>query len=126
MSGRGEDSSGAGDSRTCLQAHGHALGAPHLETFRARSAHIPATAATGTRADATSHDPSGTAGVAAGGGAADAPGDPKLPERRLSVVVLANTEALWWGNSVVCAEIATRPVAMRFLADCAAPVAVSP
>jgi CubicO group peptidase (beta-lactamase class C family) len=50
----------------------------------------------------------------------------KLPGRRLSLVVLANTEALWWGNSLVRAEIATSPVAQQFLAEFATTPAVSP
>ena len=39
----------------------------------------------------------------------------KAPERRLTLIVLANTEALWWGNSLVRAEIHLSPVAAKFL-----------
>ena len=39
----------------------------------------------------------------------------KLPDQRLTLIVLANTEALWWGNSVVRAEIEQSPVAAKFL-----------
>lgn len=40
----------------------------------------------------------------------------KVPESKLTLIVLANTEALWWGNSLVRAEIETSPVAAAFLA----------
>ena len=39
----------------------------------------------------------------------------KVPERRLTLIVLANTEAVWWGNSVVKAEAIQSPIARRFL-----------
>ena len=39
----------------------------------------------------------------------------KVPERRLTLIVLANTEGLWWSNSLVRAEIENSPVAARFL-----------
>jgi CubicO group peptidase (beta-lactamase class C family) len=39
----------------------------------------------------------------------------KVPDRRVTLVVLANTEALWWGNSLVRAEIDQSPIASRFL-----------
>lgn len=39
----------------------------------------------------------------------------KVPSKRLTLIVLANTEALWWGNSLVKAEVAEGPVAKRFL-----------
>ncbi len=40
----------------------------------------------------------------------------KVPERKLTLIVLVNTEALWWGNSLVRAEIENSPVAAAFLA----------
>ncbi len=39
----------------------------------------------------------------------------KVPESRLSLIVFANTEAIWWGNSVVKAEVIESPIARRFL-----------
>ena len=39
----------------------------------------------------------------------------KVPEQRLTLIVLANTEGLWWSNSLVRAEIENSPVAARFL-----------
>lgn len=39
----------------------------------------------------------------------------KAPERHLTLIVLANTEAVWWGNSVVKAEVIESPIARRFL-----------
>lgn len=39
----------------------------------------------------------------------------KAPEQRVSLIVLANTEALWWENSLVRAEIERSPVAAKFL-----------
>lgn len=39
----------------------------------------------------------------------------KVPRQRLTLVVLANTEAVWWGNSLVRAEVAESPIARRFL-----------
>lgn len=39
----------------------------------------------------------------------------KVPDRRLTLIILANTEAIWWDNSLVRAEIETSPVALRFL-----------
>ncbi len=41
----------------------------------------------------------------------------KVPDRNLTLVVLANTEAVWWDNSLVRAEIATSPIASRFLEE---------
>ncbi|MBO6526855.1 serine hydrolase [Erythrobacter sp.] len=41
----------------------------------------------------------------------------KVPEKRLSLIVLANTEAIWWGNSVVKAEIVESAIALRFLEE---------
>lgn len=41
----------------------------------------------------------------------------KVPGSRLTLIVLANTDALWWDNSLVRAEIATSPVAREFLAE---------
>lgn len=40
----------------------------------------------------------------------------KVPDSGLTLIVLANTEALWWDNSLVRAEIGTSPVARAFLA----------
>ncbi|MFC3711904.1 serine hydrolase domain-containing protein [Sphingoaurantiacus capsulatus] len=39
----------------------------------------------------------------------------KVPDKRLTLIVLANTEGLWWGNSLVRAEIENSLVAKRFL-----------
>ncbi len=39
----------------------------------------------------------------------------KVPAKRLTLIVMANTEAVWWGNSVVKAEIVESPIAIRFL-----------
>jgi hypothetical protein len=39
----------------------------------------------------------------------------KAPAQRVTLIVLANTEALWWGNSIVRAEIERSPVATKFL-----------
>lgn len=39
----------------------------------------------------------------------------KVPDEKLTLIVLANSEALWWGNSLVRAEIEKSPVAERFL-----------
>ncbi len=41
----------------------------------------------------------------------------KVPDKRLTLIVLANTEALWWGNSLVKAEVVESPIARRFLED---------
>ena len=38
-----------------------------------------------------------------------------MPGKRLTLIVLANTEAIWWGNSLVKAEVAESPIAQRFL-----------
>jgi CubicO group peptidase (beta-lactamase class C family) len=40
----------------------------------------------------------------------------KLPDERLTLIVLANTEAVWWDNSLARAEIETSPLAAAFLA----------
>jgi CubicO group peptidase (beta-lactamase class C family) len=40
----------------------------------------------------------------------------KVPDKRLTLIVLANTEGLWWDNSLARAEIDTSPVAAAFLA----------
>ncbi|GAA4868060.1 serine hydrolase domain-containing protein [Luteimonas vadosa] len=40
----------------------------------------------------------------------------KVPDRKLTLIVLANTEALWWGNSLVRAEVEASPVVATFLA----------
>ncbi|MGV2496170.1 serine hydrolase domain-containing protein [Pelagerythrobacter aerophilus] len=39
----------------------------------------------------------------------------KVPGKRLTLIVLANTEALWWGNSLVKTEVSESPVARQFL-----------
>lgn len=39
----------------------------------------------------------------------------KVPAQRLTLIVMANTEAVWWGNSVVKAEVVESPIARRFL-----------
>jgi len=39
----------------------------------------------------------------------------KVPGKRLTLIVLANTEGLWWDNSLARAEIDTSPVAAAFL-----------
>lgn len=39
----------------------------------------------------------------------------KVPEERLTLIVLANTEAVYWGNSLVKAEVIESPIARRFL-----------
>lgn len=39
----------------------------------------------------------------------------KVPRQRLTLIVLANTEGLWWHNSLVRAEIERSPIAARFL-----------
>ncbi|WP_249171939.1 serine hydrolase [Erythrobacter sp. JK5] len=39
----------------------------------------------------------------------------KVPQKRLTLIVLANTEAVWWSNSLVKAEIVESPIALRFL-----------
>lgn len=39
----------------------------------------------------------------------------KVPEQRLTLIVLANTEGLWWDNSLVRAEIERSPIAAKFL-----------
>ena len=39
----------------------------------------------------------------------------KVPDRRLTLIVLANTEGIWWDNSLVRADIETSPIAARFL-----------
>ncbi|MEM8724187.1 MAG: serine hydrolase domain-containing protein [Pseudomonadota bacterium] len=39
----------------------------------------------------------------------------KVPTKRLTLIVMANTEAVWWGNSVVNAEVIESPIARRFL-----------
>ena len=40
----------------------------------------------------------------------------KLPEEGLTLIVLANSEALWWGNSLARAEVEKSPIAAAFLA----------
>ncbi len=39
----------------------------------------------------------------------------KVPEQELTLIVLANTEAVWWSNSLVRAEIEKSPIALKFL-----------
>ncbi len=39
----------------------------------------------------------------------------KAPAERMTLIVLANTEGLWWGNSLVRAEVEQSPVAAKFL-----------
>ncbi|MDJ0977425.1 MAG: serine hydrolase domain-containing protein [Erythrobacter sp.] len=39
----------------------------------------------------------------------------KVPAKRLTLIVLANTEAVWWSNSLVKAEVVQSPIAARFL-----------
>lgn len=39
----------------------------------------------------------------------------KVPEHDLTLIVLANTEAIWWDNSAARAEIETSPIARFFL-----------
>ncbi len=39
----------------------------------------------------------------------------KVPEQGQTLIVLANTEAIWWGNSAARAEIETSPIAQAFL-----------
>lgn len=39
----------------------------------------------------------------------------KVPDKHLTLIVLANTEAIWWRNSLVKAEVAESPIARRFL-----------
>lgn len=41
----------------------------------------------------------------------------KVPGKHLTLIVLANTEAIWWDNSLVKAEVVTSPIARRFLED---------
>ncbi|MDJ0643707.1 MAG: serine hydrolase domain-containing protein [Erythrobacter sp.] len=39
----------------------------------------------------------------------------KVPAKRLTLIVMANTEAVWWGNSLVKAEVVESPIARQFL-----------
>lgn len=39
----------------------------------------------------------------------------KVPEENLTLIVLANTEAIWWHNSLVKAEVVESPIALAFL-----------
>lgn len=39
----------------------------------------------------------------------------KVPEQHLTLIVLANSEGLWWNNSLVRAEVEKSPVAAEFL-----------
>ena len=40
----------------------------------------------------------------------------KVPDQGLTLIVLANTEGLWWDNSLVRAEIDKSPIVAAFLA----------
>ncbi|MEZ5330805.1 MAG: serine hydrolase domain-containing protein [Thermoanaerobaculia bacterium] len=40
----------------------------------------------------------------------------KVPDEHLTLILLANTEGLWWGNSLVRAEVEKSPLAAAFLA----------
>jgi CubicO group peptidase (beta-lactamase class C family) len=50
----------------------------------------------------------------------------KVPERRLTLLVLANSEGLWWGNSLVRAEVERSPVAAAFLETVVGPADAPP
>ena len=39
----------------------------------------------------------------------------KVPDKHITLIVLANTEAIWWGNSLVKAEVGESSIARRFL-----------
>lgn len=39
----------------------------------------------------------------------------KVPEKKLTLIVLANTDMLWWDNSLIRAEIENSPIVKRFL-----------
>lgn len=41
----------------------------------------------------------------------------KIPDQKLALIVLANNDRLWWGNSLVRAEIDKSPVVAKFLAE---------
>ncbi len=41
----------------------------------------------------------------------------KVPRKGLTLIMLANTEAIWWGNSLVKAEVVESPIALKFLED---------
>lgn len=41
----------------------------------------------------------------------------RVPEHNLALIILANSEAIYWGNSLVKAEIVKSPIARAFLAD---------
>ncbi len=41
----------------------------------------------------------------------------RVPDERLALVILANSEAVYWGNSLTKAEIVKSPIASAFLAD---------
>lgn len=41
----------------------------------------------------------------------------KIPDQNLTLIVLANNERLWWGNSLIRAEIDKSPVVAKFLAE---------
>ncbi|QTD54677.1 serine hydrolase domain-containing protein [Parasphingorhabdus cellanae] len=45
----------------------------------------------------------------------------KIPEKRLTLILLANNENLWWGNPFSAAEIHKSPVVAEFLTKFAAP-----
>lgn len=39
----------------------------------------------------------------------------KVPEKKLSLILLANNENLWWGNALMAAEIHKSPIVAKFL-----------
>jgi hypothetical protein len=39
----------------------------------------------------------------------------KIPAEGLTLIIMANTEAVWWGNSLVKAEVIQSPIAAKFL-----------
>ena len=41
----------------------------------------------------------------------------RVPERQLALIILANSEAIYWDNSLTKAEIVKSPLASAFLAD---------
>ena len=42
----------------------------------------------------------------------------KVPDKRLTLIVLANNDRLWWDNSLIRAEIDKSPVVAKFLEEC--------
>ncbi len=45
----------------------------------------------------------------------------KIPDKRLTLIVLANNENLWWGNPLSAAEIHNSPVVAKFLMELVTP-----